>query len=413
MESKKTFGEYIRERRKELGMTQKEFSEKLYVTESAVSKWERGISYPDITLLLDICTALDVTEHELLTASVDTQKRAAERMAEKYQRLTRSFCVFMCIILGGVLLGFGIAAIVNHDLWFLPIAAASVMIAAALTLLPFLLARRAEWEPYKWAVSLASMVGSVELLILLCCLRSGSMEWFPMVALCILFGSSLLMLPVFLRQVPLPESLQRCKASLYTGTQSVLLLLMLTACLAQGGSGLKQWPVVMFSVILALNVLFLPLSLCQFPLPEGVRRNKALTYFSVNTVLLLVLLALATKDWFLPISLPIALAGLVLPWGLMGVIRYLPVNGWFRASACCAWTGLWSWVFPWVVDKILLLGGWPNSTPYRLRLPVDFSQWEDARTVGWNIFLLVLIVLGVLAAGLTVVGVLRRKKRAR
>ena len=413
MESKKTFGEYIRERRKELGMTQKEFSEKLYVTESGVSKWERGISYPDITLLLDICTALDVTEHELLTASVDTQKRAAERMAEKYQRLTRSFCVFMCIILGGVLLGFGIAAIVNHDLWFLPIAAASVMIAASLTLLPFLLARRAEWEPYKWAVSLASMVGSVELLILLCCLRSGSMEWFPMVALCILFGSSLLMLPVFLRQVPLPESLQRCKASLYTGTQSVLLLLMLTACLAQGGSGLKQWPVVMFSVILALNVLFLPLSLCQFPLPEGVRRNKALTYFSVNTVLLLVLLALATKDWFLPISLPIALAGLVLPWGLMGVIRYLPVNGWFRASACCAWTGLWSWVFPWVVDKILLLGGWPNSTPYRLRLPVDFSQWEDARTVGWNIFLLVLIVLGVLAAGLTVVGVLRRKKRAR
>ena len=412
MESKKTFGEYIRERRKELGMTQKEFSEKLYVTESAVSKWERGMSYPDITLLLDICAALDVTEHELLTASVDTQKRSAERMAEKYRRLTRGFCIFMCIILGGVLLGFGIAAIVSHDLWFLPIAAASVMIAASLTLLPFLLARRTEWEPYKWAVSLASMVGSVELLILLCCLRSGSMEWFPMVALCILFGSSLLMLPVFLRQVPLPESLQRCKASLYTGTQSVLLLLMLTACLAQGSSGMKQWPVVMFSVILALNVLFLPLSLCQFPLPEGVRRNKALTYFSVNTVLLLVLLALTTKDWFLPMSLPIALAGLVLPWGLMGVIRYLPVSGWFRASACCAWTGLWSWVFPWVVDKILLLGGWPNSTPYRLRLPVDFSRWEDARTVGWNIFLLVLIVLGVLAAGLAVVGVLRRRKRA-
>ena len=412
MESKKTFGEYIRERRKELGMTQKEFAEKLYVTESAVSKWERGMSYPDITLLLDICAALDVTEHELLTASVDTQKRAAERMAEKYQRLTRGFCIFMCIIFGGVLFGFGIAAIASHDLWFLPIAAASVMIAASLTLLPFLLARRPEWEPYKWAVSLGSMVGSVELLILLCCLRSGSMEWFPMVALCVLFGSSLLMLPVFLRQVPLPESLQRCKASLYTGTQSVLLLLMLTACLAQGSSGMKQWPVVMFSVILALNVLFLPLSLCQFPLPGGVRRHKALTYFSVNTVLLLVLLALTTKEWFFPMSLPIALAGLVLPWGLMGVIRYLPVNGWFRASACCAWTGLWSWVFPWVVDNILLLGGWPNSTPYRLRLPVDFSQWEDARTVGWNIFLLVLIVLGVLAAGLAVVGVLRRRKRA-
>lgn len=55
---------------------------------------------------------------------------------------------------------------------------------------------------------------------------------------------------------------------------------------------------------------------------------------------------------------------------------------------------------------------WPNSTPYRLRLPVDFSRWEDAQTVGWNIFLLALIVLGVLAAGLAVVGVLRRRKGA-
>ena len=44
MESKKTFGEYIRERRKVQGLTQKEFAEQLYVTESAVSKWERGLS---------------------------------------------------------------------------------------------------------------------------------------------------------------------------------------------------------------------------------------------------------------------------------------------------------------------------------------------------------------------------------
>ena len=89
MESKQTFGQYIRDRRRALGLTQREFAETLYVTESAVSKWERGLSYPDITLLLDICAALDVTEHELLTASVDTQKRSAERLAEKYQRLTR------------------------------------------------------------------------------------------------------------------------------------------------------------------------------------------------------------------------------------------------------------------------------------------------------------------------------------
>lgn len=44
MENKKSFGAYIMKRRKELGMTQKEFAEKLFVTDSAVSKWERGVS---------------------------------------------------------------------------------------------------------------------------------------------------------------------------------------------------------------------------------------------------------------------------------------------------------------------------------------------------------------------------------
>lgn len=45
MENKKTFGAYIVRRRKELGLTQKGLAEKLYVTESAVSKWERGVSH--------------------------------------------------------------------------------------------------------------------------------------------------------------------------------------------------------------------------------------------------------------------------------------------------------------------------------------------------------------------------------
>lgn len=45
MESKQSFGAYICQRRKELGMTQKEFAQKLFVTDSAVSKWERGVSH--------------------------------------------------------------------------------------------------------------------------------------------------------------------------------------------------------------------------------------------------------------------------------------------------------------------------------------------------------------------------------
>ena len=81
--------ENICRRRKELGLTQREFADKLFVTESAVSKWERGLSYPDITLIRDICAVLGVTEHELLTASEDVEARNAETLARKYLALLR------------------------------------------------------------------------------------------------------------------------------------------------------------------------------------------------------------------------------------------------------------------------------------------------------------------------------------
>lgn len=47
---RKAFGKYIEEKRKALGMTQNELAEKMFITNKAVSKWENGISYPDITL---------------------------------------------------------------------------------------------------------------------------------------------------------------------------------------------------------------------------------------------------------------------------------------------------------------------------------------------------------------------------
>lgn len=45
MEEKKSLGKYIQNKRKHLNMTQKELAEQLFVSESAVSKWERGVSH--------------------------------------------------------------------------------------------------------------------------------------------------------------------------------------------------------------------------------------------------------------------------------------------------------------------------------------------------------------------------------
>lgn len=65
------FGEFLAKKRKEKNLTQKQFADKLFLTESAISKWERNKSRPDIQLLGEISQLLDVSEHELITASVD------------------------------------------------------------------------------------------------------------------------------------------------------------------------------------------------------------------------------------------------------------------------------------------------------------------------------------------------------
>ena len=65
MEAEK-FGAFVQERRKELGLTQAGLAEKIYVTPKAVSRWERGIGFPDIKLLQPLADALEISIVELM-----------------------------------------------------------------------------------------------------------------------------------------------------------------------------------------------------------------------------------------------------------------------------------------------------------------------------------------------------------
>ena len=49
--NKEVFGTFIAEMRKEKGLTQQNLADQLHVTDKAVSKWERGLCYPDLTLM--------------------------------------------------------------------------------------------------------------------------------------------------------------------------------------------------------------------------------------------------------------------------------------------------------------------------------------------------------------------------
>lgn len=65
-------GGFIRDLRQEKGMTQQQLADRLGITDKAVSKWERCVSYPDITLLRELADALGVSVTELLAGERDT-----------------------------------------------------------------------------------------------------------------------------------------------------------------------------------------------------------------------------------------------------------------------------------------------------------------------------------------------------
>lgn len=91
MVNKSTFGQFLRQKRNEKGMTQKEFAEKLFLSESAISKWEKGKSYPDITMIPDICSVLDISEHELISGANDTEYHEMKRNARVYRKIIETF----------------------------------------------------------------------------------------------------------------------------------------------------------------------------------------------------------------------------------------------------------------------------------------------------------------------------------
>ena len=62
----KTFADVIAQLRKEKGMTQQELADKLHITDKAVSKWERNLSYPDITSISKLADILGVETSYLI-----------------------------------------------------------------------------------------------------------------------------------------------------------------------------------------------------------------------------------------------------------------------------------------------------------------------------------------------------------
>ena len=78
----KTLGSRIAALRKERELTQKELAELLHVTDKAVSKWERGLNFPDLKTLEPLAATLGTTVIALLELEEASQQETVKTLSE-------------------------------------------------------------------------------------------------------------------------------------------------------------------------------------------------------------------------------------------------------------------------------------------------------------------------------------------
>lgn len=142
-------GKFIAERRRKAGLTQMQLGEMLGITDRAVSKWERGISLPDSSIMLELCKILKITVNDLLCGEVVTMENYNEKLEnnllevvkqkERSDKMLLRFEIIMGFICIAVMLTLCVfAAYVPMDEW-LRIALIIIGMIPVLVATPFML----------------------------------------------------------------------------------------------------------------------------------------------------------------------------------------------------------------------------------------------------------------------------------
>ena len=107
-----TFAEKLIRLRKREGWSQEALAESLGVSRQAVSRWERGVGYPDINTLEPLADALGVTLTELMKCSRDKEKRSDEGIIASIEiAKSQRKKMIRKLIGGGALCVFGVWAL--------------------------------------------------------------------------------------------------------------------------------------------------------------------------------------------------------------------------------------------------------------------------------------------------------------
>ena len=219
----------------------------LFVTEGAVSKWERGVSYPDITLISDICRVLGISEHELITASTDTDTRKMKYEARKFRVICGIWFWVPTISYAVTLLTCFICNLaVNHTLsWFY------IVLTALICAYAFIPTFTSFFEKRKLLVFTVTSYLSICLLLFACGVYTGGLYWFPVACIGTLMGYILVFGTILLSKT----KLSRFKFVI-AFTAVLVLTILLLLCV-------NSWqPFMLGSAILAAIYAYIPVIFC-------------------------------------------------------------------------------------------------------------------------------------------------------
>ena len=120
---KETFGNMVAALRKEKGMTQLELAEKMGVTDKAVSKWERDLSFPDVSSIPKLAEILGVTVDELMQVKAESKEEPLKKRIDE----------IVDVAFKGVALAMGIAVVVLSIMKQIEMESAITMLGIGLT----------------------------------------------------------------------------------------------------------------------------------------------------------------------------------------------------------------------------------------------------------------------------------------
>ena len=117
-------GKYISGKRKALGLTQRELAEQLGMSDKSVSKWERGVCLPDVSVYMDLCRILGISINEFLAGEDIGREAIAERAEDnllmmasdglRRQKRARWIIVSLAVLLAAFLIAAGVLSYMEN-----------------------------------------------------------------------------------------------------------------------------------------------------------------------------------------------------------------------------------------------------------------------------------------------------------